>query len=132
MYKVNYATRGGFGFLNDRVYCIQIDYKLHSDCSMGSGLLYHLTATVQNGSTAYFLNFVYWKSDNLLYWSISHAHLTYEQMQQVKLKQVFNTYIEGFCMWNVFWYKLVIFKYRPSCLNESWSLRQVYFYWLNC
>ncbi len=66
-------------------------------------------------STDNIWNLAYWISDILLYWDISHTHLSYEQVQQVQLKQV---YWRIFYVKCVFSHKWVIPNYRLCYLNE--------------
>ncbi len=69
------------------------------------------------------------KSDSLWYWDLYHTHLKkktylkYEQMKQVKLRQVCWIIHSVKC---VFWYKLVILKYHSSCFNELTFKRHIF------
>ncbi len=60
-------------------------------------------------------NLAYWISAILLYWDISHTHLSYKQVEQVQLKQVYWRILYVKC---TFSHKWVIPKYCLYYLNE--------------
>ncbi len=60
-------------------------------------------------------NLAYWISHSLLYWYISHTHLSYEQVSQVQLKQVYWRIL--YVKW-AFSHKWIIPKYCLYYLNE--------------
>ncbi len=67
-------------------------------------------------STGNIWNLAYWISNSLLYWDISHIHLSYdEQVLQVQLKQVYWRIL--YVKW-AFSHKWVIPNYRQCYVNE--------------
>ncbi len=77
---------------------------------------YQLTKTVSKWrSTGNIWNLAYWILDSLLYWDISHTHLSFEQVWQVQLKQVYWRLLYMKCAFSPKW---VIPKYCLCYLNE--------------